>query len=92
MVEYDWNAEKNRINQAKHGWDFADAIRVFLDPLYCVEEDRTMDYGEMRFMATGYAGAKLVTVVYTERNGLVRLISARKPSLRERKIYESNIR
>jgi uncharacterized DUF497 family protein len=57
-----------------------------------VDEDRTVDYGEQRYKVIGYAEGKLITVVYTERNGLVRLISARKPSPQERKNYEGNIR
>ena len=92
MVEFEWDDEKNRLNKAKHGLDFADAVRVFLDPRCYVDEDRTVDYGEHRYKVTGYAGGKLVTVIYAERKGLVRLISAYKPSPQERKKYEGNIR
>ena len=92
MVEFDWDDEKNHINQAKHGWDFADAIRVFLDPLFHSAEDRSLDYGEQRYKVVGYAGHKLVAVIYTERDGLVRVISAYKPSPQERRDYESKVR
>ena len=92
MAEFDWDDERNRINRAKHGWDFAEAARVFLDPLFYGVDDRTIHYGEERCKVTGYAGRKLVTVVYTERNGIVRLISAHKPSPQERRDYESKIR
>lgn len=56
MVEFEWDDQKNRSNLAKHGWDFADAIRVFLDPLFRSTEDRSLDYGERRHKVTGYAG------------------------------------
>jgi uncharacterized protein len=92
MLEFEWDEAKNRINRAKHGWDFAEAARVFLDPLLHGVDDRTVNYGEQRYKVTGYAGHKLVTIVYTERNGIVRLIPAHKPSSQERKDYESKIR
>jgi uncharacterized DUF497 family protein len=92
MLEFEWDEGKNRVNWAKHGWDFADAIRVFLDPLFDGTEDRSLDYGERRYKVTGYAGYNLVTVIYTERDGIVRMISARRPSPQERRDYENKIR
>ena len=91
MVEFHWDDEKNRINRAKHGWDFREAAQVFRDPLSFEAEDRTVNYGERRYKVIGYAGDKLVTVVFTERDGAVRLISAYTPSAQERKNYENNI-
>jgi uncharacterized DUF497 family protein len=92
MVELEWDDEKNRINRVKHGWDFADAIRVFRDPLFYIAEDRSLDYGERRHRIIGYAGHKLVTVIYTERGGTIRVISAYKTSPQERRDYESKAR
>ena len=92
MVEFDWDDEKNRLNRAKHGWDFRDAALAFLDPLVHGVEDRTLDYGERRYKLTGFDGTRLVTVVYTERAGIVRLISAYKPSAQERGDYEDKVR
>lgn len=92
MFEFEWDDEKNRVNRAKHGWNFADAIRVFLDPLFNIAEDRSLDYGERRHKVTGYAGHKMVTIVYTERDGVIRVISAYKPSPQERRDYESKVR
>ena len=42
MVEFKWDDEKNRLNIAKHGWDFARAARVFGDPFGTTQEDRSM--------------------------------------------------
>jgi DNA-binding transcriptional regulator YiaG len=91
-VELERDREKNRINIAKHGWDFSDAIRLFLDPLFDGGENRSLDNGEWRHQATGHASHKLVTVVYTERNGLIRVISVYKPSTQQRSIRSPHSR
>lgn len=72
-----WDAAKNRENQKKHGISFEDAKAVFQDPDRIeVLDDR--DYGEERWVAIGTIGKIVALVVYTERNGGIRLISARK--------------
>lgn len=72
-----WDPAKNRLNQRKHGISFRDAEAVFQDPDRIeVLDDR--DYGEERWAATGTIGRFIVYVVYTERNGDIRLISARR--------------
>ena len=88
---FEWDEEKNRINRAKHGWDFARAARVFRDPFGVVEEDRTLAYDEVRFRMTGIVDGQTITVIYTERADAIRLISARKATPHERKNYESFI-
>ena len=92
MLEFEWNEEKNRLNIVKHGWDFARAAHVFHDPFGVVEEDRTLAYGESRFRITGVVDSRMITVIYTERVGALRLISARKATSHERKNYESFVR
>ncbi|MGH2617554.1 MAG: BrnT family toxin [Thermomicrobiales bacterium] len=73
----DWDPAKNRSNQRKHGIDFEDAQAVFLDPDRIeVLDDR--DYGEERWAVIGTVGRLVVSVIYTNRNGGIRLISARK--------------
>ncbi|MGV3548160.1 BrnT family toxin [Rhizobium sp.] len=89
MVEFEWDEEKNRINRAKHNWDFSRAARVFSDPFNVTEEDRTLDYDEFRYRTTGIVDGQLITVIYTDRAGAFRLISARKATSHERKNYES---
>ncbi len=72
-----WDPAKNRENQRKHGISFDDAKAVFQDPDRIeVLDDR--DYGEERWVAIGIVGKIVTLVVYTERNGGIRLISARK--------------
>jgi uncharacterized DUF497 family protein len=72
-----WDPAKNRENQRKHGISFDDAKAVFQDPDRIeVLDDR--DYGEERWIAIGTVGKIVALVVYTERSGGIRLISARK--------------
>jgi uncharacterized protein len=72
-----WDPAKNRENQRKHGISFDDAKAVFQDPDRIeVLDDR--DYGEERWVAIGTVGKIVALVVYTERNGGIRLVSARK--------------
>jgi uncharacterized DUF497 family protein len=91
MVEFDRDEEKSRLNKAKHGWDFARAARIFGDPFgLCRRRPNTGD--ELRFRITGIVNGQIITVIYTERSGAFRLISARKATSRERKNYENFIR
>ena len=83
----EWDPEKDADNQRKHeGVTFADACCVFDDPLRDVVEDESA-YGEQRFIATGRVGNVILVVVFTERNGRERIISARKAEPRERRAY-----
>jgi uncharacterized DUF497 family protein len=79
-------------NQRKHdGITFADACCVFDDPNRDEAEDDS-DYGEERFIATGRVGNVILVVVFTQRNGRERIISARKAGPRERRAYYARTR
>ncbi len=67
--------------------DFSDATDVFLDPFRLEREDTRHDYGEARFVTIGQVNRRILTVVYTERGESVRLISARRATLRETNEY-----
>jgi uncharacterized protein len=62
----------------KHGVRFEDATLVFADPYASDDLDDSVDYGEERWIKLGMSNSKLLVVVYTERNGRFRLISARR--------------
>ncbi len=55
-MRFQWDANKDRANQVKHGVDFATAALVFADPHIVLGEDRTGDDGEQRWHALGLAG------------------------------------
>jgi uncharacterized DUF497 family protein len=85
-VEFEWDREKALANLRKHGVDFADAANVFLDALMQEYEDRG-PHDEIRFNALGMVRNRLIFVVYAERSGRIRIISARKATRHERRKY-----
>ncbi len=84
---FQWDAEKNAANVAKHGISFEQAAQIFRAPILKRLDDRR-DYQETRFIALGTYDGEVLCVVFTERDGDIRLISARKASRHERERYE----
>lgn len=90
--EFEWDEAKNIINQRKHEIDFQTASFVFDDPNFLSEQDRVVD-GEERWQTIGMVGGLLILMVaHTLREAddteIVRIISARKATPKERKPYE----
>jgi uncharacterized DUF497 family protein len=88
-----WNAEKNAINKRKHRLSFETAVLVFNDPLAASRCD-VYPYEE-RWQTIGIIGGVAVLVVHTApgfdtRTGeeIGRIISARKATAHERRVYE----
>ncbi len=76
-------------NLKKHGVSFADAEGVLEDPLALTMADADSE-GEARFITIGMGSAgELLIVVYAEDEDEYRIISARRPTRKERKAYES---
>ncbi len=88
-MEFEWDDEKGQSNLQKHGVDFIRACQIFEGETVEFEDSR-YNYGEERFIAIGQAKGQILTVVYTLRGEVIRLISARKATLDERKIYYEN--
>ncbi len=84
---FDWDDAKAASNLAKHGVPFAYASRVFLDSAKIDFDTSKPGDGETRRKAVGMIEGLLFTVVYTERDGLVRIISARRCNAKEEKRY-----
>ena len=92
-MRFEWDDQKNRVNQKKHGIAFESAARVFDDPHATFRKDRIVD-GELRWHAIGAVEAAVLLVVHVYRkeneNGeeeTIRIISAREAGKRERRIY-----
>jgi uncharacterized protein len=66
---------------------FETAITVFRDPVGIERLDDREDYGEARFILIGTAEEAIITVVYTERDGRFRIISARRATRHEQNDY-----
>jgi uncharacterized DUF497 family protein len=88
-MEFEWDEEKEQINIAKHGIDFTTAARVFNDDNRLEIYDDYHSYDEDRYITIGIIDevAYIVMVVYTEREDVIRLISARKATKQERRRY-----
>lgn len=96
-VRFEWDEAKNLSNQRKHdGVSFEDAQRVFQDPLHVSVQDR-VDGGEQRWQTLGAVQGFVILVVahtVTEEDAdggsveIIRIISARRATPRERRRYE----
>jgi uncharacterized DUF497 family protein len=84
---FEWDDAKAAENYAKHGVDFETARQVFRDPFAIEVSDDREDYGEDRFVLIGMVEGVLLTVIRTERDGRIRLISARRATRHEHDEY-----
>ncbi len=91
-MNFEWDERKNESNLAKHGFDFADAPRIFDLPMV-VDLDFRESYGEDRWTGIGLLDGRVVVIVYTEPSEqIIRIISIRKALSHERKRYEQYIK
>ncbi|WNJ94033.1 BrnT family toxin [Bosea sp. 685] len=91
MPEFEWDPEKDTTNVAKHGVAFEFAKRIFEGPVLSWIDDR-IDYGEVREISIGVIdGFVMLVVVHTDRDGRIRIISARSASQKERQRYETSL-
>ncbi len=85
-MNYQWDPNKAKSNFKKHGVKFADAVGVFEDEnAITIEDDHEK---EDRFITVGMDFmSRILVVVYTFRDIVIRIISARRATARERKMY-----
>ena len=86
---FEWDDNKEKINIAKHGIDFSTAAHVFQDENTIDFFDDARSAYEHRYINIGQINGVtiIVMVVYTERENAIRLISARKATNLERRMY-----
>ncbi|MBX9584534.1 MAG: BrnT family toxin [Gemmataceae bacterium] len=88
-MDFEWDEDKARANEAKHGVSFAEASSVFADPLAITFDDPVHSDDEDRFLTIGLSAAGRVLIVsHTDRGDATRVVSARAASRGERKGYE----
>ena len=89
MLAFEWDPLKERLNVAKHGVPFREALTAFGDPLGRIVEDLQLPTDETRFVLLAQSDRRrLLVVLFTERGHSIRLISARRATPRERRSYE----
>lgn len=86
---FEWDENKNKLNVQKHGIDFSVAKNVFDDTKKRTSPDLRMDYGEDRLKVIGKIYGTIISVIFTVRNSVIRIISARKASQNEREEYNN---
>jgi uncharacterized DUF497 family protein len=91
---FSWDEAKNQSNLLKHGLSFETARLVFDDPYHLSRQDR-IENGELRWQTLGLVeGVVLLLVAHTwhdhEDGEHIRIISARRATKLERKIYEQS--
>ena len=90
-MKFEWDEKKAAINLKKHGIGFPLAATVFDDPCALIAPDaKHSDSVEKREWIIGMSEEGVLVVVFTKRclGQIYRIISARKASKKERKIYE----
>lgn len=81
---FEWDEAKNILNMAKHGISFEEACLIFDGPVFSNIDNR-FDYGEERTLSIGLIeNIVAVVVIHTQRNGNIRIISARLANRQER--------
>ena len=92
-MKFEWDENKNRLNIQKHNVSFEEAKEIFSDPLHISKLDHRFNYFEERWITLGATSSSKILVVanmFFDENGeeIIRIISARKANIKERKFYE----
>jgi len=90
-MEFTWSDAKRASNLKKHGLDFVDAPAVFEGVTFTFEDDR-FSYDEQRYVTLGLLAGIPVSVVHTESDHEIRIISFRKATSREAQIYFDEVK
>ncbi|MCL4520536.1 MAG: BrnT family toxin [Firmicutes bacterium] len=88
-MRFEWDERKREANILKHALDFIDAAELFREPYVAIPDQRS-DYHEVRWIAYGLIQGRVCVCVYTERFGVVRIISLRKGNQREQIFYQAH--
>jgi len=83
-----WDTDKAAKNLRKHQVSFDEAATVFDDPMFITFVDEEHSSDEERYITIGLSNrGRLLVIAHTDREGQIRVISARKATRREGKFY-----
>lgn len=92
MIKFEWDSTKAASNKKKHGISFEEAKSVFYDEFAAQFYDSdSSELGEDRFLMLGISyESRILLVCHCEEDSgdIIRIISARKATKKERKLYE----
>ena len=88
-MKFDWDVSKADSNLRKHSVSFDEAGSVFLDTLAVSGRDPDHSIYEERYITFGISSlGRLLAISHTYCPGIIRIISARRVTRSERKLYE----
>ena len=89
-MQFEWDRQKALKNNKKHEVSFDEAVTIFYDPLSSTFNDPDHSVDEQRLITIGYSShGRLLVVSHAERGKVIRIISARKATARERMKHEN---
>ncbi|OAD19518.1 protein containing DUF497 [Candidatus Thiomargarita nelsonii] len=87
-LKFEWNQNKAAKNIGKHRVSFDEAATIFDDPMFLTVVDEEHSVDEERYISIGLSRhGRLLMVAHTDRQGQIRIISARKATKKEEKFY-----
>jgi uncharacterized protein len=87
-MNFDWHDAKHDKNLAERGFGFDFAAQIFLGRIL-IQVDTRSDYGEVRIKAIGEVSGIVLVVIYTDRDDVRWIISARKANKKERALWHA---
>lgn len=92
-LKFEWDPKKATANLRKHAVSFEEAASVFNDLLATVYEDPDHSVREKRYLTIGTSSrGRLLHIAFADRGERIRIVTARKVTGRERKLYEEESR
>ncbi len=89
LLDFEWDSKKAEANVRKHRISFREAAIVFRDVFSFTYDDAAHSRSEQRYVTLGMSDqGRVLVVAHTMRGDRIRIISARKATKRERKVYE----
>lgn len=89
--EFEWDKNKAAKNIGKHRISFDEAKPIFNDPGFITVVDEEHSINEERYISIGLSGnGRLLILAHTDREGRIRIISARKATKIEEEFYEDS--
>ena len=93
-LRFEWDPNKNEINKRKHGLSFETAKEVFYDECAILFDDPDHSVDEERFLIIGSLKSEQICIVshcYRDNENRIRIISARRATKKEQRIYHEGI-
>lgn len=88
-LTFEWDESKSKTNLRKHSVGFDEGKTIFNDPFLLTFPDMDDSVDEERYISIGLSDRdRILVLIHTDRQGIIRIISCRKATVRERRYYE----